>query len=213
MEGGVPHTPFVRFYGNFFLPPAKEVCEGNVFTGVRSVHGGGGVHGQGPCMAGGHAWAGGMYGWRACMGRGMDEQGWACMAGGMCRRGHVWQGGMHGRGCAWQGGMHGRGHVWQGGVCDRGHVWWGVCMAGAYVAGGHAWQGGIHGRRDEHCSGWYASYWNAFLFQYRGTPHGETLHPCLSWIRYRSGSYRLHRNRNRNRTGNTTRNNGFQYII
>ena len=23
--------------------------------------------------------------------------------------------------------------------------------------------GGVHGRRDGHCSGWYASYWNAFL--------------------------------------------------
>ena len=49
------------------------------------------------CVAGGHAWQGGM-----CS-RG------ACVAGG-----HVWQGGMCGRGacvaegCAWQGGMHGR---------------------------------------------------------------------------------------------------------
>ena len=51
-----------------------------------------------------------------------------------------------------------------------------MCM-GAYnarcvcVVGGHAWQGrGVHGkgnvrgRRDGHCSGRYASYWNAFLF-------------------------------------------------
>ena len=28
-----------------------------------------------------------------------------------------------------------------------------ACMAG----------GGVHGRRDGHCSGRYASYWNAFL--------------------------------------------------
>ena len=31
---------------------------------------------------------------------------------------------------------------------------------GACVAGG----GGVRGRRDGHCSGRYASYWNAFLF-------------------------------------------------
>ena len=30
----------------------------------------------------------------------------------------------------------------------------GACMAGV---------GGVHGRRDGHCSGRYASYWNAFL--------------------------------------------------
>ena len=36
---------------------------------------------------------------------------------------------------------------------------------------GHAWQGrgvygkgGVRGRKDGHCSGRYASYWNAFLF-------------------------------------------------
>ena len=37
-----------------------------------------------------------------------------------------------------------------GGVHGRG-----VCMAGG---------GGFRGRRDSHCSGQYASYWNAFLF-------------------------------------------------
>ena len=61
--------------------------------------------------------------------------------------------------CAWQ---RGGGHVWwwwgwrvgdvhggmhgKGGVC----VWWGACMA--------------REGRDGHCSGRYASYWNAFLF-------------------------------------------------
>ena len=31
--------------------------------------------------------------------------------------------------------------------------------------GGQAWEGGgVRGRRDGHCSGRYASYWNAFLF-------------------------------------------------
>ena len=49
---------------------------------------------------------------------------------------------MHGRGCAWQEGVHGRE------VHGR----------------GRAWQGGVHGIRDGHCSGRYASYWNAFLF-------------------------------------------------
>ena len=53
-----------------------------------------------------------------------------------------------------------------GGVHDRGHAWQGVCMAEV----GHAWrggacvEGGMHARRDSHCSGRYASYWNAFLF-------------------------------------------------
>ena len=39
---------------------------------------------------------------------------WACVAGGMCGRGHAWQGGMHGRGVCMAGG----------------HVWQGMCMAG-----------------------------------------------------------------------------------
>ena len=45
------------------------------------------------------------------------------------------------------------------GVCGGGHAWWGAC-----VVGGCAWQeGGMHCVRDGHCSGRYASYWNAFL--------------------------------------------------
>ena len=32
------------------------------------------------------------------------------------------------------------------------------------MAGGIHGNGGMRGRRDGHCSGWYASYWNAFLF-------------------------------------------------
>ena len=64
----------------------------------------------------------------------------------LCPRGlrgvHVWQeGGVCGRGVCMAGGMHVRG------VCGRG-----VCMAG-----------GVRGKRDGHCSGWYASYWNAFF--------------------------------------------------
>ena len=40
------------------------------------------------------------------------------------------------------------------GVC----LWLGVglCMAGGGMC--------VRNRRDDHCSGWYASYWNAFLF-------------------------------------------------
>ena len=55
----------------------------------------------------------------------------------------------------YKGGMHGRGVCMTGGVCSRGHVWHGgVCVVGS-----------MHGRRDGHCSGWYASYWNAFLLK------------------------------------------------
>ena len=97
-----------------FLPPANEVCEGYVFTGVcHSVHGGcawllwGGGHAW---LLGGHAWLlpGGMHG---------------CSQGGMC--GCSW-GGVHG--CSW-------GHAW---LLPGGHVWLllgGVCGC----SGGHAW--------------------------------------------------------------------------
>ena len=61
------------------------------------------------------------------------------MVGGMCGRGCVGQAGMCGRG---------RGHAWQRAMHGRG-----ACVAG-----------GMHDRRDGHCSRWYASYWNAFLF-------------------------------------------------
>ena len=96
-----------------------------------------------------------------------------CMAKGEC----AWQGtcipggGVHGReGVHGWGGMHGKGAcvagVWQGE-----HVWQGASM-GERCHGGHAWQlrhawhGGMHGRKDSHCSGQYASYWNAFLSNY-----------------------------------------------
>ena len=68
-----------------FLPPANEVCEGYVFTGVRLSTGGGhawqgvgGVHGKG------HAWLGVCTWWgRGMRGRGHVWQG-VCMAGGAC---------------------------------------------------------------------------------------------------------------------------------
>ena len=61
----------------------------------------------------------------------------ARIAGGTCMAG------VCSRGCAWQGRMCGI-----GGGCGRG-----ACIAR-----------GVRGRRDGHCSGRYASYWNAFLF-------------------------------------------------
>ena len=70
-----------------FLPPANEVCEGYVFTGVCPR--------EGACMAGG-----------GMCGRGMHGRG-ACMAGGMHGGGHAWQEGMCGRGACMAGGMHG----------------------------------------------------------------------------------------------------------
>ena len=74
----------------------------------------------------------------------MHGWGGACVAGGA----YV-VGGVHGRGHVWQRGIHGR-----GGMCGRG-----VCMAG----GMRGRKGGMPARRDGHCSGRYASYWNAFL--------------------------------------------------
>ena len=89
---------------------------------------------------------------------------------GVCvMRGHVWQGGH-----VFQGGMNGRGHAWQECVCGGG-----VHGRGACVAGGHAWQGSMCGRRDSHCSGRYASYWNAFLCL-----HPFNQHNLPKWPKY-----------------------------
>ena len=74
--------------GRTYLPPAKEVCEGYVFTRVCLSTGG-------ACMAGGRAWQGG-HRWQ-----GIVHGGGACVV----------------RGCVWQGGMHGRGRAWQEGAC------------------------------------------------------------------------------------------------
>ena len=53
--------------------------------------------------------------------------------------------------------MHG------GGMCGGG-----ACMpgAGGMHGRGACIVGGMHGRRVGYCSGWYASYWNAFLLAY-----------------------------------------------
>ena len=43
-----------------------------------------------------------------------------------------------------------------------------VCVVGSMHGGRGVWQrtcvaGGVHGRGDDHYSGRYASYWNAFM--------------------------------------------------
>ena len=147
----------------------------------------------GACMValGGHAWLlwGGVRGCTGevcvvALGGGMHGCSWGVCV--VALGGHVWllQGGMHG--CSW-GGM--RGCSWEGMCgCSRGgrHAWllWGACVV---APGGHVWllpggcawllPGGacvvaLGGRAwffDEiwSMSGRYASYWNAFLFNYR----------------------------------------------
>ena len=75
--------------------------------------------------------------------------------------------------------MAGMGACVARGVYGRGHVWWqGACMAGGIQGRGHAWQGecmvgGMHGRRYGHCSGWYASNWNAFFLLVLGFRRGS----------------------------------------
>ena len=84
----------------------------------------------GACMAGGHAWQGGMHGRGACMAGGMHCGEGACIAEGVCMVGHVWQGCMHGEGVCVAGVLCGRGHAWQGGMHSGGCAWQGACMAG-----------------------------------------------------------------------------------
>ena len=127
---------------------------------------------------------GGMHGKKACMVKGgMCGNGGACVAMmGTHGKGHAWQGGVHGRECVWQGGgVHGtKVCMVKGGMNDEGSVCVakgacvakegacivkGPCVAGACVAGACMAEG-MRGRRDGHCSGRYASYWNAFLFSF-----------------------------------------------
>ena len=79
---------------SWLLPPANEVCEGYIFTGV-CLSMGGGMHG------GGHVWQG-----EGCVWWGRGVCGRGCMAGGMQGRGGVcatadttgygqWAGGTH----------------------------------------------------------------------------------------------------------------------
>ena len=119
-----------------------------------------GVLGKGACVSG------------DMCGRGMHGMG-VCMVGDVHGRGHVWQRGHAWWGVCMAGGHVWWGHAWQGGVCGGGHAWQGMYMVGGHAWWGCAWQGvcmvgvcmagGLYGRRDSHCSGQYASYWNAFL--------------------------------------------------
>ena len=129
-----------------FLPPATKLAQGYIFTGVcDSVHTGGVcVFPGGACVVA----RGGMHG---CWGGG------ACMvARGVC---------VVARGCAWLPG--GGGMCGCRGTCDcEGHAWLpGACMGGhAWLPGGmHGCQGACMGYEIQSMSGWYASYWNAFL--------------------------------------------------
>ena len=108
-----------------FLPPANEVCEGYVFTGVcLSTWGGGGMRG---CSQGGHAW--------------LSQRGVCGCSPGGCMV--FWGGSMHG---FWGGSMHG---FLGGGV----HGFWGSAwfFRGGGGAGGACmvFLGGMHG-----FSGW-----------------------------------------------------------
>ena len=120
--------------------------------------------------------------WRGTCMAGCMHGGGACLAGGVCGRGHAWQvGGIHGRGTCVAGGcVAGRGNTWQVGACMAGGMCGrGVCMVGGVHGRGHAWQGGMHGRGCAYhthpdpparyyeirsMSGRYASYCNAFLY-------------------------------------------------
>ena len=138
----------------FFTPVCDSVNRG----GVRG-QGGGGMHGQEACIAGGCAWPGGV----ACMAKGHVHG----------KGGHAWWRGMRGEGgvcgkvgaCVAKGGMHGKGgHTWQRGTCGaKGGMngEWGVHGEGVHGKGGHAWQrgacvakGGMHGM---HPDGWLGS--------------------------------------------------------
>ena len=89
-----------------------------------------------------------------------------------CPGGRVWRR----RACIVKGGVCREGGMCGEGVCmAKGGMWGkeGACMAnGACIVkeracvmkGGCVWQRRGHGWRGGHCNGWYASYWNAFLW-------------------------------------------------
>ena len=171
------------------LPPANEVCEGYVFTGVCLSTVGGGMRGcsggacvvaRGACVVapGGHAWLLRWGVWLHCV---VALGGMHGCSGGMCgcSGGHAWLLGGHVwllGGCMVAGGacvVALGGHAWLlGGACvvlkgacmvaQRGHVW---------LLGGHVWllQGGacvVFFDEIRSMSGQYASYWNAFLYNH-----------------------------------------------
>ena len=134
------------------------VAPGGVARGACVVAPGGGMRG----CSGGHVWLLRGHAWLLPGGACMVAPRGACV---VALGGHVWllQGSMRGcsGGCAWllPGGMCGCSQ----GVCmvARGHAW--LLLGGVH---GCSW-GGMHGIRQDteirSMSGWYASYWNAFL--------------------------------------------------
>ena len=79
-------------------------------------------------------------------------------------------GGMHERGYAWWGGHARPWGAWPGGMCGRGRV----CVEGACMVGGVCGMGENMAGEMATAAGWYASYWNAFLFC-RKLPENETI--------------------------------------
>ena len=108
-----------------------------IFTARNEVAGGAWLQGRACVVAGGHAWLVGGHAWL------VGGHAWL-QGGGMC--------GCQGA-CVVAGGCV----VCRGGMCGCGGMWLqGVCMVagGACVGYNEIWS----------MSGWYASYWNAFLF-------------------------------------------------
>ena len=129
------------------------------------------------CVAGEHAWQGGMHG-RGCVWQG-GMAGGACVVGGMCCGGE----GMYGRGTCMVGWHALQGACMAGGMHGRGHAWWGACIVGGMHGKGGVHGGGMHGRRDGHCSRRYTSYWNAFLlYGIKSPPRDESLRFYLNFM-------------------------------
>ena len=53
----------------------------------------------------------------------------------------------------------------------------------------HGKRGFVHGRRDGHCSGRYASYWNAVLLPPTNDVSDKVIFLCLSVILFTGGEY------------------------
>ena len=126
-----------------FLPPAKEVWGKTMFYTCLwfcSLWGGGG------CLCPGVSVWGGPCPGGLCPGRSLSR--WVSVQGSLSR------------GVSVQGSLCPRGSL------SRGLCPWGVSVLGGLCLGGLCpWGGLCHG--DHHhtiTSGWYASYWNAFLF-------------------------------------------------
>ena len=147
----------------------RRVCM--VAGGVRGC--GGLCHCRGACMVTRrHAWLQG-----ACVVVGGSVHG--CRGGMRGCRGAcmvVWGGVCGCWGCVW---FWGRPWLWGACVVAGGHVWLqgGMhgCGGACVVVGGHVWLlGGMHGcggacmgyDKIQSMSGWYTSYWNAFLLIY-----------------------------------------------